>query len=185
VRAHVVRVPVPAVRAVGQHDLRTHLRQHLDQRVHLLVERLGPGERPRVQALRGRRPDAVPGQHHARVPPAAGTAEEAVVGQPERRARPGQLPDPVAAQLVGPVRGQLGELRRDDLALLPERAGDQRDRGVRLRRVVGDRAAGVQRLVVGMGVHQQQPPRRRLRTSGHGRPASAVLSGSGKWQAAT
>jgi len=42
-----------------------------------------------------------------------------VVGQPERRARPGQLPDPVAAQLVGPVRGQLGELRRDDLALLP------------------------------------------------------------------
>ena len=66
-----------------------------------------------------------------------------------------QLPDPVAAELVGLVGGQLGQLGDEDLALLTQRAGEQGDRGP-LGDVPGHRGPVVDRLVVGMGVHEQQ-----------------------------
>ena len=65
-----------------------------------------------------------------------------------------QLPDPVAAELVGLVGGELLELRDEHLALLAQRAGEQRDRGA-LGDVAGHRGPVVDRLVVGMGVHEQ------------------------------
>ncbi|GLW07456.1 hypothetical protein Misp01_25860 [Microtetraspora sp. NBRC 13810] len=49
------------------------------------------------------------------------------------------------------------QLLRDDLALLTEGAGHQRD--VRaLRRVPGHRRARRDRLIIGMGVYEQQAP---------------------------
>ena len=83
-----------------------------------LVE-VGPPERARVLVGSG--------AHHAGVAVAAGPAEEPVVGDPERGARPLQLDQPVAAQLVGLGRGQPRQLRHVDLALFAEGAGHQRD----------------------------------------------------------
>ena len=75
---------------------------------------------------------------------------------PERVQRRGQFTDAVAAELVGFVDGQLRPAVADDLALLAERAGDD----VHLRPaggVVRDGRARRQRLVVGMGMDEQQP----------------------------
>ena len=69
-----------------------------------------------------------------------------------------QLADPVAAELVGLVGGQLRELGHEDLALLAQRAGEQGDRGP-LGDVPGHRGAVVDRLVVRVGVHEQQAAR--------------------------
>ena len=63
--------------------------------------------------------------------------------------------DPVAAELVGLVGGQPGELGHQDLALLPQRAGEQGDVDA-LGDVAGHRGPVVDRLVVGVGVHEQQ-----------------------------
>ena len=80
-----------------------------------------------------------------------------MVGDAERRARGGELADPVAAELVRGVGREQGQLRGDHLALLTERARDQRDGGVGVGGVPRHRAAGRQCLVVRMGVHEQQP----------------------------
>ncbi len=78
-----------------------------------------------------------------------------MVGDAEGGHRPLQLHDPVAAQLVGPVGGEAGELGDEDLPLLPQRAGEQGDVGA-LGDVAGHGRPVVDRLVVGVGVHEQE-----------------------------
>ena len=151
---------VPAVGGVGDDDLGRDLLQHRGQRVDLVGERVRRRERARVQPGRRRGAHAVPGEHHAGVAPAAGSAEEPVVGDAQRGAGGRELADPVAAELVRGVGGEQRQLGRDDLALLAERARHEGDRRVRVGGVAGHGAAGRQRLVVGMGVHQQQPAAR-------------------------
>ena len=85
---------------------------------------------------------------------------------PERGARGRALGHPVAAELVGLRGDQQLQVGPDDLALLAERAGDERDRGVRLGGVVRDGAARGEGLVVGMGVDEQQPSGQVSRTLG-------------------
>jgi hypothetical protein len=93
--------------------------------------------------------------HHPGVAVTPRAAEEPDVADPQRGHRAPQLPDPVAAELVGLVGGQLGELGDQHLTLLAQGAGEQGD-----RRPLGDVArhggAAVDRLVVGMGVDQQE-----------------------------
>jgi hypothetical protein len=89
--------------------------------------------------------------------PVAGAAEEPVIGDPERGAGGGPLADPVLTEPVVLVPGKVREIGRDDLAELAERAGDQGHLRA-FRRVLGHRRAGPDRLVVGVGVHEQQPP---------------------------
>ena len=59
-------------------------------------------------------------------------------------------------ELVVLVGGEVRELGDEDLALLAERAGDERDVGA-LGDVLRHRGAVADRLVVGVGVHEQQP----------------------------
>src|SRR5690606_5738361 len=92
--------------------------------------------------------------HHAGVPVAPGAAEEAVVGDPQGGARGGELGDPVAAELVGLVGGETRQGRDVNLALLAQRAGHQGDVHPG-GRVVRHGGAGPDRLVVRMGVNQQ------------------------------
>jgi hypothetical protein len=132
--------------------------QHRHELVDLLVERLRPGERARVQPLRHGGAYAVSGQRHPRVAPASDPAQIAVVAHAKRGTRGGELARAVAAELVAAVGRKLRELGGYHLSLLPEGAGDERDRRVGLGRVARDRAAGGERLVVGVGVHEQQPP---------------------------
>ena len=89
-----------------------------------------------------------------------------MVGHPQRGARGRPLGHAVAAELVGLRGDQQRELRPDDLALLAEGAGHERDGRVGLRGVVRDRAAGGERLVVGVRVDEQQPPGQASRTRG-------------------
>ena len=106
---------------------------------------------------------AVAGQDHAGVTEAADAAEVDVPGPAEGLDRAGELADAVAAQLVGAVGGELGQLGGDDLALLAEGAGDDGDVGVRVGGVAGDHPAGCKGLVVGVGVDEDEPS-----GSGHG-----------------
>src|SRR5262245_49946644 len=89
--------------------------------------------------------------------PAAGPAQEAVIADTESSACGGQLADAVFAELVLLIPGQVGQVRRNDLAELTQRAGNERDAGT-LRRVLGHRGASPDRLVVRVRVHEQQPP---------------------------
>ena len=79
-----------------------------------------------------------------------------------------KLGDPVLAELVGAGRSELRQLGRDDLAHLAERAGDQRDpRALRPRTWPSSRRCD--RLVVGVGVHEQQAASPGLEGCSHGR----------------
>ena len=66
-----------------------------------------------------------------------------------------ELPDPVLAQRVVAVAGQMGQVGNQHLALLAERAGDERDAGA-FGDVARHRQPGLDRLVVGVGMHEQQ-----------------------------
>jgi hypothetical protein len=145
VRLDVVGMPVEAVRVVRDQHLRAGLPDDLEEQPRRLVE-VGPPERARV-VVRGQ-------AHHAGVAEAAGAAEEPVIGDAERGARDRQLADAVAPELVGLVGGQLRQRRDVDLALFPERAGDERHSGAG-GRVERHGRAGPDRLVVGMGVHEE------------------------------
>ena len=79
-----------------------------------------------------------------------------MVGHAKGRAGSGELADPVLPQAAIAVGGEVRVLGRDDLAELAQGAGDQRDRST-LRRVLGYRRAGADRLVIRMGVHEQEP----------------------------
>lgn len=78
-----------------------------------------------------------------------------MVGDAEFGHGGGQLPDAVGAEGVVAVGCQVGEPGRDDLALLTEGAGHQRDVGT-LGRVLGHGDAVVDRLVVRVRVHEEQ-----------------------------
>ena len=78
--------------------------------------------------------------------------------------RGGQLTDPVAAELVGVLDAQLRPAVPDDLALLAEGAGHHGDLGAG-RRVPGDCDAVVDRLVVGVGVDEDQPRTAAMRSN--------------------
>jgi hypothetical protein len=146
VRLDVVGVAVEAVLVVGHQHLRPHFTKDPGQ-LRGGLRHIGLPETVRA---------AVFGQaHHPRVAPPAGPAEEALVGDAERGAGGGQLGDPVRAQAAA-IRGEMGQVRRDDLAEFTQGAGDQGDLGT-LRGVPGDGRPGPDRLVVGVGVHKQQP----------------------------
>ncbi len=111
--------------------------------------------------------------HHPGITPPAGAAQVGRPADAERVQRGGQLADPVAAQLIGVVDGQLRPLVADDLTLLAERAGDD----LHLRPapdIVGDGDAVGDGLVVGMGMHEQQP-----RSFLHGTHPTVALRGNG------
>ena len=148
VRLDVIGVAVVAVGVVGDDHLGRHLADHGGE----LRRRLA-GVRPPEAAGKLIRRQA----HHPGVPPPARAAEEPVVGHAERGAGGRQLAGTVLSQPVAAAGGQIRQLRRDDLTQLPAGAGDQRDAGA-LRGVGGHGRAGADRLVVRMGVNQQQPP---------------------------
>lgn len=95
------------------------------------------------------------GARHPGVAEAAGAAQEPVVGDPELPHRGGEFADAVVAEAALTVRGEMREVRRDDLALLAEGARHQGD-VCPLGRVPGHGGAVVDRLVVGVRVHQEQ-----------------------------
>lgn len=144
----VVGVAVAAVRVVGDQDLGADLADHLDEMGCGLVQVGGP---------EGAGPVVLLGAHHPGVAEASGAAEEAVVGDPELLHGGGELADAVRAEDVLAVRGEVRENVRDDLALLAEGAGHQGDVGT-VGRVLGHGGAIVDRLVVGVRVHEEQTP---------------------------
>ncbi len=137
---------VTAERVVGDDDLGADLPDHGHQLAGRL-EQVGSPEA--VGVVVGRR------AHHPGVPPAARTSEEPDVGHPEFPHRRGQLALAVRAQLVLRLRGEVGQVRQQDLTLLAPGAGDQRD-GRPLGGVPGHGHPGPDRLVVGMGVDEKQ-----------------------------
>jgi hypothetical protein len=86
----------------------------------------------------------------------AGAAEEPVVGDPELLHGVGQLGDPVLPEGVSAVGSDVRELGHQDLALLAQGAGHQRDLGA-AGDVARHRGALPDRLVVGVRVHEHQP----------------------------
>ena len=166
----VIGVAVSAIRVIGDQDLRPDLTDHGHQMGGRLVER---GLPEGVGALVLRR------AHHPGVPVAARPAEEAVVRDAQGLHRGGQLTGAVRAEGVVAVRRESGQLGRDDLALLAECAGHQGDLRA-LGRVLGHGHAVVDRLVVGVRMHQQQPAgegRTRSAPPGGGRPGAGGLIG--------
>lgn len=103
-----------------------------------------PGPAPRRRA------------RHAGVAPASRAAEKTRLAHPQLAEGGGQFADPVAAELIGLVDGQPGPPVADDFTLLAQGAGEHGDLGA-ARGVVRDRRPVVDGLVVGMGVHEQQP----------------------------
>ena len=118
-------------------------------------------------------PAARLGADHAGIAPPARAAEVDRPVEAQGVQRCGQLADPVAAELICLVHRQLRPLVTDDLALLAERAGD--DPHLRsARHIVGDGGPVGDGLVVGMGMHEQQP-----RSLLHGTHPTRALRGKG------
>ncbi len=80
-------------------------------------------------------------------------------GRPERLHRAAELLPAVVGERVARCALEVAELLGDDLALLAEGAG-QDVHVVAAGDVVGDGDAGRERLVVGVGVDEQQPGHR-------------------------
>ena len=95
------------------------------------------------------------GALHAGVAPMSRAAKEIGLFDAEGVQRLGQLADAIPAELVGGVDRELGVAIADDFALFAEGAGDDVNLGA-AGAVVGDGAAGRQRLVVRMGVDEEQ-----------------------------
>ena len=145
-RLDVVGVAVPTERVVRDDDLGAGLADHADQ-LGRSLDQVGPPEHVRP-VVRGR-------THHPRVAPAPGAAEEAVVGHPELDHRGRELDLAVRPELVVGSGGELGEGGDEHLALLAAGAGDERDGGT-LGGVPGHGHAGADRLVVRVGVDEQE-----------------------------
>jgi glutaminyl-peptide cyclotransferase len=141
----VVRVAVPAIGVVGDDDVGPEAANDGDEFTDCLVH-VGVCE-PLVMP-RG-------GAFHAGVTPVPRAAKEVRLFDAEGVERVGEFADAVAAELVGGVNGQLGVALADDFALLAKGAGDDMNLGT-ARDVVGDCAAGCQRLVVRVGVDEEQ-----------------------------
>ena len=95
------------------------------------------------------------GARHAGVAPMSGAAKEIGLFDTEGVERLGELADAIPAELVGGVDRELGVAIADDFAFLTECAGDDVNLGA-AGAVVGDGAAGRNRLVVRMGVDEEQ-----------------------------
>ena len=123
----MIGVPVAAVGVVGEHCVRPDLVEDADQRRHraIVVRTARRRANKRSRMASGRRPG------HAGVAERPDAAELPSVADAQRVACGPQLGQPVPTQLVGLLRGQSLELVADDLALLPERGRDQRDRDAR------------------------------------------------------
>ncbi len=146
-------MPVSPVAVVGDQHLRADLADNPGQRRGRLVEiRLPQAARIVVSG----RAD------HAAVTPPTRPTEEAVVVDTERRAGARQLADAVPAELVAPVRPQIDQLGDEHLAHLPECAGDEGDVSVGIGGVGRHGHPSPDHLVVGVGVHEQHPPRRQI-----------------------
>ena len=151
--AHVVGVAVATGGVVGDDDVGAHL---VDHRAHGCrgVGEVGPGPGARVRGGGGAR--------HPRVAVRRGLAPvgraEHVVGRPERLHRAAQLRAAVGGERVAGRALEVGQVGGDDLALLPQGAGEH-VHVVAAGHVVGDGHPGGERLVVGVGVHEEQPRR--------------------------
>ena len=151
----VVRVPVPAVLVIGHQHMRPDFAYHRDEEVRRLPQ-VGSPKCVRSRLCARRRPaDSCVGHPAVSVP--ARSTEEAVVGDAELGHRRRQLADAMLAQPVLMLGREMGQLRHQDLALFPERAGDERDMRS-LGRVPSHGDAVADRLVVGMRVDEKQAP---------------------------
>ena len=161
----VVGVAVAAELVVGDQHLRLDLADHADQVVGRLGE-VGVPEGVVVDGVRGDRV-AVLVPLHPGVAVGLEAAQPAVVGDAERLHRVGDLAASVLAEPVLLVGGEVLQLGDQDLAHLTGGAGDQGDPAA-LGDVAGHRGALADRLVVGVGVDEEQ-----LRRSGRSvtRPA--------------
>ncbi len=121
----MVRVAVVAELVVGDQDLRPHLADDLDQVVGRLGE-IGTPERVLVDVV-GRDGVAVLVPLHPGVAVGAEAAQVAMVRHAEHLHRFRELLATVLAEAVLAVGGQVLQLRDEDLAHLPGRAGHQRD----------------------------------------------------------
>jgi hypothetical protein len=163
----VVGVAVVAELVVRHDDVGTRLADDLDEQGGRLGE-VGVPERVLVDLVgRGRVAVLVP--LHAGVAEATGSTQQAVVGDPELGHRIAQLADAVLTQQVVAVRRQVLELRHEDLTHLTQRARHERH-GRALGHVLRHRHPVGDRLVVGMGVHEQDP------TIGRGHGARLLAS---------
>ena len=154
VRLDVVGVAVAPELVVGDQHLGPDLADHLDQ-VRGRLGEVGVPERVVVHLV-GRDRVAVLVPLHPGVAVGAEAAEEPVVGDAELLHGELELAAPVLPEPVVAIGGQVLELGHQDLAHLAGRAGDQRDAAA-LCDVLGHRGALPDRLVVGVGVDQQQP----------------------------
>lgn len=95
------------------------------------------------------------GSHHPRIAVAPGSAEVLVVAHAQQGKGFRELDASMGAQLVLFVRREMTKLGNQHLALLAQRAGDERDVSP-LCRVLRHGDSGTDRLVIGMGMHRQQ-----------------------------
>ncbi len=156
---HVVGVAVAAVLVVGDDDVGSQPADELGDESGSLVE---VGCREGLGSGRCCRADHA-GVAVAREP--ARLRAEHVHRRPDPTQGLGQLAVSVRAEGVVGVPLEVGEPRRDHLALLAEGAG-QHVHLVTACDVVGHRDAARQRLVVGVGVDEEEPRRTRHRSLG-------------------
>src|SRR4051794_14670309 len=146
-------MPVVAELVVGHEHLWPHLTDHLDEEVGGLGE-VGVPEGVAGPVVAGDRV-AVRVPLHAGVAVAAEAAEVAVVVDPELAHRLVELALPVLGQGVVLLPREVGQLGRDDRAAFAAGAGDQRDPDT-FGDVLRHRGTAADRLVVGMGVDEQE-----------------------------
>ena len=96
------------------------------------------------------------GAHHSAVTPRPRPTQHASIDDPERITGSKPFGVAVPAQLVRPIRRELRQRIDVDLTLLAKCAGHQCDVCVGSGRVVGERCAGTDGLVVGMRVHKHR-----------------------------
>ena len=160
VGADVVGMPVPAPGVVAHHHVGTDGRDHgRDVGGHLARIRGGEGARGRgTGGLRAGRTPGHPGVLVATWfttgPARVRVPEPAVVADAELGEGGGELALPLGRELRG--AREVLEVGGDDPASLASRAGDHGDRGAAADEG-RDRSPGEDRLVVGVGVHEQHP----------------------------
>ena len=142
----VVGMAVAAEIVVGDHHLGSDLTNHR----HEVGGRLEQVRAPEaVRSVVGWRAD------HAAVAVVAITAETTMIRNSQNLHGCGQLGEPMRAQSVVVLGGQVRQLRQQHLPLFTESARDQRDVHA-LGGVGGHGAASGERFVVRMRVHEQQ-----------------------------
>ena len=147
-RLDVIGMPVAAEVVVGHQHLGADLPDDRDQ-VRRCVEQ--------VAAPEGLHPLVGCRAHHAGVAIAPAPAKEPPVVDSEQAHRLGEFAVAMVAEAVLLVGRQVLQPGDEDLALLTQGAGDERDADP-LVDVAGHGDAGADRLVVGVGMHEEDPP---------------------------